>query len=158
MAGGETASHTDVLILARNGTGLAVIAVEGKVDEEFGPTLVSKRAEATAGQDERLEYLHSALGLKSPLDGTIRYQLLHRAASAAIVAREFHASVAVMLVHSFSSSSRWFDDYKSFGEALGVSLVPGKAFKVPHLKEPQLFLGWASGDQRLREVTVPAAV
>src|SRR4026209_2368730 len=37
LEGGETASHTDVLALARNARGLCVIAVEAKVDEDFGP-------------------------------------------------------------------------------------------------------------------------
>src|SRR5207247_2244461 len=157
LPGGETTSHTDVLVLARNETGLAVIAVEGKVDEEFGPTLSSKRTDASDGQEERLAYLHNALQLPNPLDGAIRYQLLHRSASAVIVAREFHASAAVMLVHSFSPSKRWFDEYVAFGKALGVGLVEGRALRAPHLKKPPLYLGWVSGDQRFREVVVPAS-
>ena len=157
LPGGATTSHTDVLVLARNETGFVVIAVEGKVDEEFGPTLSSKRAEASDGQEERLAYLHNALQLPNLLDGAIRYQLLHRSASAVIVAREFHASAAVMLVHSFSPSKRWFDEYVAFGKALGVGLVEGRALRAPHLKKPPLYLGWVSGDQRFREVVVPAS-
>ena len=126
LPGGDTASHTDVLVLARSDVGLAVIAVEGKVDEEFGPTLSSKRTEATDGQDERLKYLHLTLGLSNPMDDTIHYQLLHRAASAVIVSRDFFASVAVMLVHSFSPTRKWFDDYVAAGGRTRAARVPGQ--------------------------------
>ena len=36
LPGGATASHTDVLAVARNDLGLAILAVEAKVDESFG--------------------------------------------------------------------------------------------------------------------------
>jgi len=64
LEGGETASHTDVLALARNDKGLCVIAVEAKVNEDFGPLLKEKRAEASVGQGKRLDYLHSLLSFR----------------------------------------------------------------------------------------------
>jgi hypothetical protein len=81
LAGGETASHTDVLAIARNDRGLCIVAVEAKVDEDFGPLIKEKRTELSTGQRDRLDYLQSLLGLKKLDDGT-RYQLLHRTASA----------------------------------------------------------------------------
>jgi hypothetical protein len=38
LPGGQTNSYTDVLALARNDRGLCVLAVEAKVDEDFGLT------------------------------------------------------------------------------------------------------------------------
>ena len=73
LPGGDRSSFTDVLALARNAVGLVAIAVEAKVDEEFGPTLLSKRAEASVGQNERIDYLHKVLRLKASLPDTIRY-------------------------------------------------------------------------------------
>ena len=72
LEGGNTASHTDVLALARNDQGLCVFAVEAKVDEDFGPLLKDKRAEASSGQSDRLKSLHSILWV-SHLDDNIRY-------------------------------------------------------------------------------------
>ena len=46
--------------------------------------------------------------------GNIRYQLIHRTGSAVIKAKRFGAPHAVMLVHSFSSSREWFQDFEAF--------------------------------------------
>jgi Domain of unknown function (DUF6946) len=44
LPGGSRASQTDVFVLARSATGLVTIAVEGKVDEAFGPTSTVMKA------------------------------------------------------------------------------------------------------------------
>jgi len=152
LPGGTTASCTDVLAIASNARGLAAIAVEAKVDEEFGPTIGEKRRAASAGQVERLEFLHRTLRLAAPLPDDVRYQLLHRTASAVLAARSFHASTAVMIVQSFSPESRWLGDYQRFCRALGVSSTTGVAQPVPDQSSPRLFLGWCSGDQRFRKI------
>jgi hypothetical protein len=150
LPGGSTTSHTDVLAVATNSHGLVVIAVEAKVDEPLGPTLGEKRLEASAGQQERLRYLHAVLGLQQPLPDAIRYQLLHRSASAILTARRFHAQAAVMLVQSFSPDSRWFEDFAAFVVALGASGGRGAVTLVPGDNMPRLYLGWCAGDQRHR--------
>ena len=63
LPGGERASQTDLLVLARGNEGLVAIAVEGKVDETFGPTLQQKRAEDSKGVNTRLQFLTEKLGL-----------------------------------------------------------------------------------------------
>ncbi len=148
LPGGATASHTDVLAVGRNERGLAIIAVEAKVDEPFGPTVGEKRSGASAGQEERLRFLHATLGLTEPLPDPIRYQLIHRLASAVLTARQFHAQTAVMLVQSFSPTSRWFDDFRAFAEVVGASAGPGSVAAVPSVAKPRLFLGWCSGDAK----------
>lgn len=99
LPGGQRPSQTDVLALMRGPSGLVAVAVEGKVDEAFGPTVGQKRAEASVGVDRRLAWLIDYLGLAEVVE-TVRYQLLHRTASALLVAEQFDASAAVMLVHS----------------------------------------------------------
>ncbi|MGE0441444.1 MAG: hypothetical protein AB7S39_13235 [Gemmatimonadales bacterium] len=142
LPGGATASHTDVMALARNDAGLVAIAVEAKVDEVFGPTLGEKRKKASAGQTERLDYLHQVLGLPNGLPDSVRYQLLHRTASAVLIARAFHASTAVMMVQSFSQDAAWFDDFTAFGTALGVRVATGSVARVGARTGPALYLGW----------------
>ena len=61
LRGGTTNSSTDVLAICRNDFGLCILGVEAKVLEDFGPLVSSKRTDASAGQSERLAYLHSLL-------------------------------------------------------------------------------------------------
>jgi len=90
----------------RGPAGLVALAIEGKVDEPFGPTMGERRTDPSRGVAERIEWLVGRLGAGSVPDG-IRYQLLHRTASALLIAQQFDAAAAVMLVHSFSPTSRW---------------------------------------------------
>ena len=150
LPGGQRPSQTDVLALMGGSAGLVAVAVEGKVDEAFGPTVGQKRAEHSSGVDERLAWLIERLGLTSVPDG-IRYQLLHRTASALIVAEDFHAAAAVMLVHSFSPTDRWFDDFSAFAELLGVQAGIDRVGRVRNEMGIPLFIGWCKGDQAFRE-------
>ena len=76
-------------------------------------------------------HLGTLLGLTSVPD-TIRYQLLHRTASAIIEAQRFNADCAVMLVHSFSQSGEWFQDYAAFVEVMGGSAGENSIVSVGH--------------------------
>lgn len=158
LPGGDRSSFTDVLALASNAVGLVAIAVEAKVDEEFGPTLLSKRAEASVGQNERIDYLYKVLHLKAPLPDTIRYQLLHRTASALFTAEEFHANTAVMLVHSFSLTARWREDYMAFCSAMGAKHLSDSICVVPGFDTPRLYLAWCTGNKKFLEVELPSVV
>jgi hypothetical protein len=157
LVGGETTSHTDVLALARNDRGLCVIAVEAKVDEDFGPLVSDKRAESSPRKHDRLEYLQSLLGV-ARFDDRIRYQLLHRTASAVLTAREFHAHVAVMMVQSFGTREALRADFDAFCEAMSAEELHGGARIVPSFKQPRLLLGWCTGDAQFLEVQLPSAL
>ena len=74
-------SQTDLLAFVNLAHDNAVIAVEGKVDEPFGE-LVSIWNDHRPGKERRLEALCVSLGLRVADVGDIRYQLLHRTASA----------------------------------------------------------------------------
>jgi len=98
------------------------------------------------------------LQLEEPLPDPIRYQLLHRTASAILTAQLFHAQVAIMLVQSFSPVERWRDDFVMFSQALGALPVSDAVVPVHRHNAPRLFVGWCTGDQRFREVDLRAAV
>lgn len=158
LPGGITSSHTDVLALARNDQGLVVIAVEAKVNEEFGPTVGEKRLNASAGQGERLTFLEQVLRFENPAPDTVRYQLLHRTASAVLAAQSFHAHAAVMLVQSFSATGQWREDFDSFCRILGVEGAGNGAKSVPAHAAPRLFVGWCAGDRKFCEADLRTAV
>ncbi|MFC3110053.1 DUF6946 family protein [Undibacterium arcticum] len=147
LPGGARSSFTDVLALASNNAGLVAVAVEAKVDEAFGPTLREKRADPSDGVLGRISYLHEVLRRESPLDDQIRYQLLHRTASALLTATDFHASAAVMLVHSFSPTARWREDFDAFSSAMGATPLSDNLSVVPGFAGPKLYLAWCAGNQ-----------
>ena len=157
LEGGETTSNTDVLAICRNDDGLCVIAVEAKVLEDFGPLLGEKRAKASSGQIARLNYLHALLQV-SHFDDSIRYQLLHRTASALLTAREFHAKSAMMLVHAFGSKPNLRADFEAFCAALGGRELAPLIYKVPSFDRPCLYLAWCNGDDRFLNVELPSAL
>ena len=76
------------------------VAVEGKVAEAFGPTLGEWRQDFTAGKKRRLRYIQEALGIGGDLSDHVRYQLLHRMASAVHEAIRFGATAAALLIFS----------------------------------------------------------
>lgn len=145
LPGGSRSSQNDIWALARSEGQLISIAVEGKVSEPFGPTLQEWRVEPSAGKAERLAYLLSLLGLSSVPEAT-RYQLLHRTVSALLEALRFNAAHAVMLVHSFSRSGEWFQDYESFVSLLGGSAREDSIVSVGSRSGVSLHMAWVRGD------------
>jgi hypothetical protein len=145
LPGGSRSSFTDILAVGRNEEGLCVIAVEAKVDEDFGPTLAEKLVDMSSGQSVRLEYLHTLLGVPN-FNGKIRYQLLHRTASALLAAKEFHAKVAIMLIQSWGTNPALRPDFERFCAALGAEELKGGLKVVRRFQKPTLFLGWCDGD------------
>lgn len=155
LPGGSRPSQTDLVALARGEKGLVAIAVEGKVDERFGESVGEKGKESSPGVQTRLAYLNERLGLTEPYSDDIRYQLLHRAVSALDIARDFFAESAVMIVHSFSEAQKgqdqkWFNDFAGFAKLFGKQVKAGELVSVGNRDGVNLYLGWASGDQRFR--------
>ncbi len=158
LPGGITASHTDVLAITRNDRGLVVLAVEAKVDEPFGPTIGEKRAGASIGQRERLAYLERQLGAPEPLRGSIRYQLVHRTVAALLSARSFHAHAGVMLVHSFSPTNKWREDFDGFVEAVGAQSMTPDLYELTLDEDRRLLVGWCGGSLENLEVELPSGL
>ena len=156
LPGGTTKSSTDVLAICRNELGLCILGVEAKVLEDFGPLVSSKRIDASSGQSERLAFLHSLLGVER-FDDAIRYQLLHRTASALLTAREFHAKAAVMLVQAFDTPVAQREDFEAFRVALGAREIAPLTYKVDSFSGPALYLAWCDGNPDFRKVALPSA-
>lgn len=152
LPGGTRESQSDILALVRHSQGLAAYTIEGKVEEAFGETVADWNRAPSSGKVARLAYLCQMLGLPTCPPG-VRYQLLHRTVSALIEAERFNASVAGMIVHSFSPERRWFEDFASFVELLGGGdIEPGQARVVTTPSGRPLALGWACGDQSFLRV------
>ena len=81
------ASQNDLFALMRVGDRTVACTVEGKVEEPFDMPMKSWLQNASDGKRERLTFICDLLGLELPLPETIRYQLLHRVASAIIEAK-----------------------------------------------------------------------
>jgi hypothetical protein len=78
--------------------------------------------------------------------GGIRYQLLHRAASAIITGEQYRAVAAVLLIHSFSEQRTGFGDYDVFVRLFGVRTDPGIVQRLPGTSSIPLFSVWVTGD------------
>ena len=152
LPGGSRPSQNDIWVLARSTAGLLSIAVEGKAEEPFGETLADWKMNASPGKTQRLAWLASLLGLGSSIPDSIRYQLLHRAASAAIEARRFHAAHAVMLVHSFSEKCLWFEDFKAFVGLFGLKASTNKLLSTALGDGLPIHFAWVKGDLRYLNV------
>jgi hypothetical protein len=158
LPGGDRPSQTDVLAVARNTHGLVIIGVEAKVDEPFGPTLGEKRENASSGQLERISYLERELGCTSSLHDSIRYQLLHRTVSAILTARAFHAKVGIMLVQSFSQTSRWREDFEALAKAVNAQRIADDLYEVVTVAGIRLMIGWCTGDKRFLSAELPSGI
>ena len=148
LPGGERPSQNDVFTLVRTKDGLIVVMVEGKVSESFGPTLEEWRKGASAGKTERLAHIKGKLGLANNPPPGIRYQLLHRAASAVIEAERFHARDAAMIVHSFSPEQASLGDYQAFLGLFGRQGGPGQMVTLGTPNGIRLWAGWVQGDAK----------
>lgn len=139
-------SQNDVFALGKAANGeLISIAVEAKVSESFNEPVDEWAADASPGKEERLAFLVSKLRLEKRVIGHIRYQLLHRLVSALLEAERFNANYAVLVVHSFSQSDKWFDDFAEFISLYDQAAVVGKLVQLDLDAKFKVFAGWAKG-------------
>lgn len=148
LPGGVRASQNDIFVLARSSSGPVSIMVEGKVGESFGPTLDEWRSEASPGKKKRLRFLLGSLGLATVPEGTIRYQLLHRAASAIITGEQYRAAASVLVIHSFSQERAGWTDYQAFTSLFGVEAELGSVQRLGGASKIPLFGVWVAGNPR----------
>jgi hypothetical protein len=146
LPGGGRPSQTDLFALVRRGEYTISCAIEGKVSEPFGPTIQEWLVDASTGKIQRLNYLCRLLGLVQPLAPTLRYQLLHRSASAIIEAARFKTDEAAMIVHSFSTTAIWFGDFAVFIDLFGLKAIRDRLLTVKLPSGLPMHFGWATGD------------
>jgi len=119
------------------------------VSEPFGDTIAEWRKDDSEGKRKRLKFLLKELELEDNKEiNTIRYQLLHRTASALIEAKRFGASNALMLVHSFSQSNECFEDYSRFLRLFGLEAKPDSLLFAKTIKGINVYLCWVKGDKK----------
>lgn len=135
-------SRNDLLLFCECQRGQkVVIAVEAKCDESFAQPVrdwlctadsPNPRSQCKMFTDEkqpverklrRLAFLNEVLSQNFGSDSTIRYQLLHRFASAILTARQTFACAGVMLIEAFTQSERNFKDFQEFCTVLGFTNV-----------------------------------
>jgi hypothetical protein len=150
LPGGAAASQNDVCVLAHSSAGPVCVTVEGKVNEPFGETVEKWNMDASPGKKQRLEFLLQVLGLNAVPADRIRYQLLHRAASAVITGEQYRAAATVLLIHSFSQKHVGFKDYRSFARMFGVDAQVGSMQRLSNSGTP-LFGAWVEGDRSFLE-------
>jgi hypothetical protein len=127
------------------------MVVEGKVDEPFGPLVkdwlpeASDHEHARSGHKHaRLERLARTLGIDPSACRDLRYQLVHRTASAVYEAHRYRAKTAVMMVHSFDPHHAGLDDFKRFAAELLLPDADAARMAGPIEREcVDLYLGWA---------------
>ena len=140
-------SQTDLLALIGDGEGFAVLGVEGKVDEPFGPLVSEWLVDASANKRARLSVLQETLGLADHDVSNLRYQLLHRTAAAIYEAQRYRVRRAVMLVHSFSEGHSWFDDFRAFADAISTPVSgPDELSAEVEVEGVSLRLGWVADE------------
>lgn len=152
LPGGARPSQNDVWVLGQTNHGLVSIAVEGKVSEPFGPTIGEWFSESSPGKERRLKFLCSELGLVFPPPEDARYQLFHRTASAIIEAKRFRAEDAIMVVHSFSPTNEWFEDYQQFLFLFGLSGEVDKVVSTNIMSRLTLRFAWVHGPEEYLNV------
>lgn len=148
LGDGQRPSQTDLMAVIRTHAGLGIIAVEAKVNEAFGPTVKEWLAEDKNGagaRRARLETLCSLLNLDPDRATGLRYQLIHRTASAVIEAHNYCAKHAAMIVQSFCPKRSWFEDFAAFTEALNLGPAePGRISQAGNFAGVELRLGWVA--------------
>jgi hypothetical protein len=147
LPGGRRPSQNDLFVLGKAAGELVAITIEGKVNESFDRTVAEWLRTDSKGKRDRLKFLCEQLGL-AKIPDNIRYQLLHRTASAIIEAKRFNAKSAVMIVHSFNSDHLWFDDYQKFIELFGAAAEHGKLVHLQRIQGIHVYCGWATGASR----------
>ena len=148
LPGGTRASQNDVWVLAETNDSLVSIAVEGKVSESFDVTVGEWFTNPSPGKQKRLQYLCDQLCLDFPPPDHIRYQLLHRTASAIIEAKRFKTNTAVMVVHTFSPTNEWLEDFQNYIALYGLEAGVDEAVSVQLPSGVNLHLAWVHGDEK----------
>ncbi|QIZ08469.1 hypothetical protein HFZ78_18590 [Priestia megaterium] len=145
LPGGNASSQNDLYVLAKANNELLTIMVEGKVSEPFGETVASWLGDNPSdGKRKRLNYLLNLLGLHEDSVLNKRYQLIHRVASALLEAKNVNANNSLMLVHSFSQTGKWFEDYAEFVKLFHLSPKKDGIVGPVQLNGVNLYFGWVN--------------
>ncbi len=129
-------------VLHTTKSGYLSMTVEAKAGEDFDKPIEQWMADDSTGKAQRLEFLRAQLGLDALPPPHVRYQLVHRTASAVLEARRWRMPMALMLVQSFGESRTSWQDFAVFSEILGCSATRGCLARAARPRDIVLFLGW----------------
>ena len=157
IPGGSRASQNDIFVLAKTRSRNLAIVIEGKAEESFGQYVSEWRKDKKNQGGERLAFLLEKLGGIEIDPEIIRYQLLHRLASAVVETKRFGYSTGAMIVHSFSENRTGLKDFCEFMKCFEVSdFEEGKLYNIGGKMGIDLYVGWVvgahSGDSDLEKV------
>lgn len=146
--GGGHPSQNDLWALLRAGSHLVSMAVEAKAGEKLDDIVSDwlPKDNQRSRKPERLSALKLRLGIPDADLSHVRYQLLHRTASALKEAERFGANMAVVLIQSFNrvADEESWQDVLRFGEVMGVSVRDGGVAKSPRSTAVPLYIGWVT--------------
>lgn len=133
-------SQNDLWAVVRTRRGVCSVAVEAKAGEEFDKPL--EEWNTSVGTAKRLKFLRGVLNLIEEPPSSLRYQLLHRTASAVLEARRWGLAHAVMLVQVFGESKTSWTDFVAFAACLGAGATRNRVTAGRPVHEIQLYVGW----------------
>lgn len=132
----------ETFFLAKGNGQLVGITVEEKISESLGVTVNQWAYELSVGENAKLRYFCQLLGIEPSQIGDIPYQLILRAAPVIIFAREFGATKALILVHSFNDGSEGFEDHSNFCQSLSTKVGVNSLVYARTIGNVSLFLAW----------------
>lgn len=145
LAGGTRPSQNDVFAILTTSDGLISVMVEGKARENFDDLLGDwKKRTSPQGVKARLADIAEHIGLTTRIPDEIRYQLLHRTASAVIEAKRFHAPYAAMIIQSFVSDDEenHYGDFRDFIRLFGKEPCKNALIEISQPHGRRLFAAW----------------
>ena len=149
LPGGKRESQNDIYVIAKSNNNLISIMIEGKVSEPFDKPVSSWISNSGGNSDkqDRLDFLLNKLNSNSTQVQQIRYQLLHRTVSAIIEAQRIGAKNALMLVHSFSKTKEWFNDFDQFVRLFSLTAIINSIVGPYQTDGINIYFGWTKGDK-----------
>ena len=149
LDGGSRPSQNDVFAILSCSQGLITIMVEGKAREDFDVLLGDwKKRTSPHGVRARMADITENIGLNQTVPDDIRYQLLHRTASAIIEAKRFHAPLAAIVVQSFvaDDTENHYDDFCKFIRLFGKTPTKEKLLEISRPQGRRLFAAWVQSE------------
>jgi len=147
LDGGNACSQNDLFCVLTSASGLTCMTVEAKAGEDFDVTMEEwQKRTSESGAAIRLGHIMSKIGLSLPIPPNVRYQLLHRMASAVIESERFHAKNAVMLVQSFPTSTNTcndhFDDFQNFVSLYNKEASKNQLLRLASVGHIAVYAAW----------------
>jgi hypothetical protein len=143
----KAASQSDVWAVVNTSLGMLSLTVEAKAKEAFGDAILQKWREGNGSEAskrnrlERWNFLCSHLPKADSFDH-VRYQMLHRCASAVIEAKRLGIRHAAFVVQAFGAPTENFRDYAMVCDALKIASAPG-SMATTAVNDIRLSIGWA---------------